>query len=268
MLPEGDEELQDDEPFVPDWPARDRARRARAAAPARRRIARRRSARSPAPASSIRRGASAISSWSRSCSGSAISPRALAPALAEPKLDPVSATLEFAIDGEPWRLTGGFGDLRSSGLIRYRYDDARAGDYLERLDRAPVPERDGAGRASPPRTTWHSRDGHYVLPPVEDARAQLAALLALYRDGLHRPLHFFPKSAWAYVGNERSLAQGRRHVAAARASASTAKTATRPTAWRCAAWTTRSTTNSTQCATTVFAPLLDVIDDDRLRGRA
>ena len=38
--------------------------------------------------------------------------RALVPVLAEPTLDPVSATLEFALDGEPWRLTGGFGDLR------------------------------------------------------------------------------------------------------------------------------------------------------------
>ena len=73
VLPEGDEELQDDEPFVPDWPARDalaqrvlprlldgEARR-RAAAPSR------------APASNIRRGAWASSSWSRSCSASTIS---------------------------------------------------------------------------------------------------------------------------------------------------------------------------------------------------
>ena len=117
---------------------------------------------------------------------------ALVPVLAEPKLAPVSATLELAIDGEPWRLSGDFGDLRKSGLIRYRYDDARASDYLNGwinhlFLNAMAPPKVAA------QTTWHSRDGHYVLPPVKEARGQLEALLRLYRNGLHRPLHFFPK---------------------------------------------------------------------------
>jgi len=49
------------------------------------------------------------------------------------------------------------------------------------------------------RTVWQSRNGAYALPPITDARARLEALLRLYREGLASPLHFFPKSAWAYV---------------------------------------------------------------------
>ena len=128
---EGDEELQDDEPFVPDWPARDalaqRLLPRLLAGESRRRAC----ARWPAPAPSIRGGASATSNSSRSCSGSTRSRASWRRRSREPLLDPVSATLEFPIDGEPWRLTGSFGDLRTSGLIRYRYDDARASDYLD-----------------------------------------------------------------------------------------------------------------------------------------
>ena len=44
----------------------------------------------------------------------------------------------------------------------------------------------------------HARDGEFTLRPVPPAEAQrhLAALLALYRQGLREPLRFFPKSAW------------------------------------------------------------------------
>ncbi len=125
-----------------------------------------------------------------------------------------------------------------------------------------------APAAAAAHTTWHSRDGHYALPPIGDARELLQALLALYRDGLHRPLHFFPKSAWKYMTKDRSLAQGRAAPGKARSSAPTAKTPTRRIASPCAAWTTRSTTEFEQCAATVFGPLLDVITDDRIEARA
>jgi exodeoxyribonuclease V gamma subunit len=54
-------------------------------------------------------------------------------------------------------------------------------------------------------TTWHSRDGHYVLPPIDDAKARLEALVRLYRRGLTEPLHFFPRSAWEYACNAGDL---------------------------------------------------------------
>jgi exodeoxyribonuclease V gamma subunit len=82
--------------------------------------------------------------------------------------------------------------------VRYRYGDTRATDYLDGWLRhlflnllAPP----GAART----TTWHSRDGHYALRPVANPEAHLAALLGLYARGLQAPLHFFPRSAWAYA---------------------------------------------------------------------
>lgn len=37
-----------------------------------------------------------------------------------------------------------------------------------------------------------------TLPPLENAPELLADLLGLYRDGLCRPLHFFPQASWLY----------------------------------------------------------------------
>jgi exodeoxyribonuclease V gamma subunit len=183
--------------------------------------------------------------------------------LAEPRLAPVSATLELAIDGEPWRLTGDFSDLRKSGLIRYRYDDARTNDYLNGwinhlFLNAMAPPEVAA------QTTWHSRDGHYVLPPVKEARGQLEALLRLYRNGLHRPLHFFPKSAWNYVTEGESLSKA---TSAWQSTSFHRYGEDRDPAYRL---TLRGVDDPLdaefiESATTVFAPLVEVIADERLK---
>ncbi len=67
-LPQGDEELQDDEPFVPDWPARTALSPSACSRGCWQANRSPTSARTPAPASSIRRAASATSNSSRSCS--------------------------------------------------------------------------------------------------------------------------------------------------------------------------------------------------------
>ena len=38
-----------------------------------------------------------------------------------------------------------------------------------------------------------------TLPPLDNAPELLADLVALYRDGLCRPLHFFPQASWLYL---------------------------------------------------------------------
>ena len=190
----------------------------------------------------------------------------LAAALKAPRLDPVSDTLDFTLDGERWCLTGGFGDLRACGLIRYRYDDARAYDYLNGWIMHLFLNAMGSGRVSP-RTVWHSRDGRYLLHPIEDAREQLAALLGLYRDGLHRPLHFFPKSAWSYISHDESLPK---------AMSTWSSTSFRPygedrdPAYRLAlrGIDTPLDDEFAACATAVFGPLLRIIEDDRLKAKA
>jgi len=48
-------------------------------------------------------------------------------------------------------------------------------------------------------TRWFGEGRHFELTRVTDAPARLAELLAFYQAGLRVPLHFFPKSAWAYL---------------------------------------------------------------------
>lgn len=120
--------------------------------------------------------------------------------LAEPAQPPHRARFECGIDGESWSLTASFADLRANGQLRARYDDTRASDYLGAwlahllLCSSPAP---GV------RCETHglSRDGDFHFAPLDptQARQQLENLLGLYREGLRAPLHFFPKSAWAYV---------------------------------------------------------------------
>jgi len=115
-----------------------------------------------------------------------------------------------------------------------------------------------------PQTTWHSRDGHYLLRHVADAPGRLAALLGLYRKGLHRPLHFFPKSAWAYMTANESLskATGKWHSWKHESPGED-----RDPAYHLALRGVDDPLDDdfVECATTVFAPLLAAIDDDRLK---
>jgi len=43
-----------------------------------------------------------------------------------------------------------------------------------------------------------------TFSPVEDAKARLLALVEVYKAGQQRPLHFFPRTSWAYVKSEAS----------------------------------------------------------------
>lgn len=121
---------------------------------------------------------------------------------AEPALPPYVARVELSLDGETWALSAAFADLRPDGLLFARYDDTRAADCLGAwiahllLCADPAP-----GVAA--RTRGLSRDGGFAFRPLAraQARAELHALLALYREGLVRPLHFFPKSAWACMSS-------------------------------------------------------------------
>jgi len=125
-------------------------------------------------------------------------------ATAEACLPPRHDTLDFDLDGEAWRISAAFADLRASGLVRQRYDDTRATDYLAGwLDHlflcAAAP--DNVTR----QTRWLSRDGEYRLLPCDAAGEILQTLLRLYRRGLRQPIHFFPKSAWKYIAANANL---------------------------------------------------------------
>ncbi|GAA4015866.1 exodeoxyribonuclease V subunit gamma [Actimicrobium antarcticum] len=122
----------------------------------------------------------------------------VAMASTETCLPPHQVRLDFAIDGEDWQLTGAFSDLRPGGLVRSRCDAVRATDYLAGwIDHLVLNARLPAGVSG--TTTWISLDGQYQLTPCGTAADTLANMVRLYRQGLSAPLHFFPKSAWAYT---------------------------------------------------------------------
>jgi exodeoxyribonuclease V gamma subunit len=127
---------------------------------------------------------------------------------APPALPPWHATLAFELEGEPWQLEGARADLRPQGLWLGRYGDAGAQDHLEAwLWQLWLCASRPPGVA--PRTRWQARDGAFELGEVPHPRRLLAELLGLYRQGLYRPLHFFPRTAWAFMEAKESLARAR-----------------------------------------------------------
>lgn len=217
-LPESAEVLDDVEPMLPDWPGQ-RALAARllpvmlddamlaatdgAAAPdagagaARDRLWALARAGNEYPA-----GALGEAALAREFDGLLAFARRQRALLAAPAQPPHRARFACRIDGEAWSLSASFADLRADGLVRARYDDTRASDYLGAwlahlllcADPAPGVRCETRGL---------SRDGGFRFAALDPAAAGqvLEALLGLYRQGLCAPLHFFPKSAWAYVKN-------------------------------------------------------------------
>ena len=187
----------------------------------------------------------------------------LQPQLAATPLPVVHAVFDYPLGGEDWRLAGALGDLRPQGLLRYRYDEVRAADYLAGwithlflCAAAPA----GVRR----ETCWHSRDGSYRLTQCEaaTAHAQLGELLHLYRRGLSAPLHFFPKSAWAYVNSGNSLTAARKRW---RNSRNAAWGEEAEPAYGLALRGLGDPLDAAfeQCASTVFGPLLAHLEDSR-----
>jgi exodeoxyribonuclease V gamma subunit len=261
VLAKGEEELQDEEPFAADWSARTAL--AQRVLPHLLRGEALSEIRTCAHAGvEYPPGKAGGIELDRELQQMEAFARQLAPVLQLPTVEPVSGTVEFVIDDECWRISGGYGDLRADGLCRYRYDDTRAGDYLEGwINHLLLNELAPAGVNL--QTIWHSRDGRYVLRPMEGARGQLEALVRLYRDGLHAPIHFFPKSAWKFITADQDPAK---------AAAAWRSTLTRPwaedsdPAYRLALRGVDDPLDDKFAANAaaVFSPLLAVIDDERL----
>jgi exodeoxyribonuclease V gamma subunit len=128
-------------------------------------------------------------------------------AQAEAPLPPQSLRLDVDLQGEGWQLQAAFADLRTSGLLRWRFGTARAGDYLDAwLQHLALCAAAPAGVAL--RTRWLHADGEFGFLPCAEAGARLVELLALYRQGLSEPLHFYPRTSWEFV--ERGLPAAQR----------------------------------------------------------
>ncbi|MFN3985849.1 MAG: exodeoxyribonuclease V subunit gamma [Rhodocyclaceae bacterium] len=215
-LPDGDEELRDDEPFTADWLGRqalaERLLPRLMALPSSDAGAR------PAGEEAVLALAEAGREYPsgplgrRLLAHELVSLRAfvdgLRPALAEAPRAPSGATLAFDLAGESWVLASGSADLRSHGWVGWRYADARASDYVSAwLHHLALCATAPAGVAA--HSQWHARDGVFRFRTCADAPEHLRALLGLYREGLRRPLPFFPKSAWEWARNGHDLGKAR-----------------------------------------------------------
>ncbi len=201
------DELLDDEPFLPDWPGRTALAgrllphllQGATAAEVRRLAA----AGTEMPSGAL--GACELERELESLNGFAAR---VTEATAQPCLAPHQTAISIEIEGEAWRLQAGFADLRPSGLVRWRYDELRAGDALEAWlhHLALCADPPAAVRA---QTQWLSLDETLHLKAPDDPQAILKDLLQIYRRGLGEPVHFFPKSAWAYCAGDHSVSRAR-----------------------------------------------------------
>ena len=208
VLRQPDEALDDDEPFLPDRHARTALARRLLPALA-----------SGADAAALQALAEAGTELPDGLPGQQLITtelpwlRQFAQALAEhsqaPLLPPHAADVEFNIAGERWSLQVTLADLRPNGLLRHRYDEARAGDYIGAwIAHVALCACAPAGVAG--QTRWLGRDGPFSYRPCEDPITVLHTLLGLYAQGVNEPLYFFPRSAWARLkpGGTLAKAQG------------------------------------------------------------
>ncbi|TFY97574.1 exodeoxyribonuclease V subunit gamma [Ramlibacter humi] len=192
-------ELQDDEPFLPDYDGRSRL--AQRLLPhllsgaSEEDAARLAAAGVELPAGALGESERQVELASLSRFAAAV--RKLAPGAPLPSQ---SLSAEVEVDGETWRIEGAFADLRPSGRVAWRYDDERAGDVLTAwIPHLLLCAAEPAGVE--PRTAWVARGACTVYDRVEawQARERLRELVALYARGLSEPLPFFAKSSWELV---------------------------------------------------------------------
>ncbi|MFT3760487.1 exodeoxyribonuclease V subunit gamma [Thauera sp.] len=203
-LPEADAELDDAEPMLPDWPASQAL--ARRLLP----VLLGPAEDDPCAASGLWELARAGGEYPAGRLGESALERELGclrsfarrqrQIQAGQALPPHVVRVEARLDGERWMLSAAFADLRPDGLLFARYDDIRAADCLGAWLAHLLLNADPPSGVTA-RTRGLSRDGGFAFRPLApaQARAELQTLLALYREGLARPLHFFPKSAWAFM---------------------------------------------------------------------
>lgn len=208
QLRQPQDELQDDEAFVPSLP--ERSALAQRLLPA---------LLAGADDAAVRRLAQAGTDWPagayarEALDRELVSLRAFAAQLqqhqAEPCLPAQAVDLRFEVNGHAWRLHGAFAELRPQGLVGSRYDDARHGDLLAAwLRHLLLNARPPAGMAPTGFTsTWIARDEVLRFGRVESPLSHLHDLLALMDQGLRMPLYFFPKTAWRYLTRNKSRSE-------------------------------------------------------------
>ena len=95
-------------------------------------------------------------------------------------------------------LTGALENVTSGGMIDYRM--SRTNEHLRIRAWIRHLALNACAPAGVDRTTRHVTEQCLLtFSPVEHARETLDRLIDLYWQGMHRPLHFFPRAAWVYA---------------------------------------------------------------------
>jgi exodeoxyribonuclease V gamma subunit len=117
---------------------------------------------------------------------------------AEP-LEPVEVDLNLA----DVTLTGKIVGLYPEYLVRYRYAQVTAGDRIKvwinhlalNAIKGNQHPRTSLLAGLDPERVWTA----WKFSPVENSETILKELLEIYKAGLIKPIHFFPKSSWVFV---------------------------------------------------------------------
>jgi len=108
--------------------------------------------------------------------------------------DPVEVTRDIS----DYSVHAILDQLYSSGLLYIRYANIRARDlistWIQHLFLCLLDED-----AVPKKSYTICKDAIWVFSPVENSRMILNDILALHREGLIKPLHFFPESSFEYA---------------------------------------------------------------------
>ncbi|WP_373499747.1 exodeoxyribonuclease V subunit gamma [Desulfococcus sp.] len=117
----------------------------------------------------------------------------ISPLVGPPAAPPVEMGLRI---GE-FTLTGRIANLHGDHRVQYRCTQIKAGDQVNAWIRHLA--LNAAEGPHPRRSVIAGTDRVWEFSPIEEAPAHLARLLALYREGLQRPLPFFPRSSLAFA---------------------------------------------------------------------
>ena len=121
-------------------------------------------------------------------------------------LAPEIRTLPLSFEGEGWSIRATYSDLRAAGLVRCEPGKLKASHLLE----AWLHHLLLASTSDEPRpTVWLTADKTVTLSAPESPQTLLLDLFALYRQGLTRPLHFFPESSLVFLQTDRNLSKAK-----------------------------------------------------------
>jgi exodeoxyribonuclease V gamma subunit len=103
-------------------------------------------------------------------------------------------SVDLTID--PFRLYGNITNLFEKGFVLYRPAESKAEDFIACwMNHLILNCLKGENQVS----FFAGDDGNYQFAPVNNSQSIINDLLLLYQSGLSMPVHFFPKTSFAFV---------------------------------------------------------------------